>query len=302
MLFVGEPGLGKTSLAQALAAEIGTSFAAVNAALVQDVGVLLRLLTSLKDRAVVFIDEIHALPKLVMEALYEALEEGWITLPVSDGRETKPVRVELPRFTMIGATTEIGTLPKAMASRFSHHYLRPYEDADVVAIIGRAAARQGVAITDDALAALAPLARGVPRAALGLLATVADHAVAEGVPITAELVRRVLAERGVDARGLAPMERHALEVLVAAGEPVGLDRWAAACGLPAATLRDQCEPALVAHHLVAVTPRGRVATVDRAQLRTPDSPEKTGCFAEPASRPWGVVREPDPREGYRVAG
>jgi Holliday junction DNA helicase RuvB len=201
-----------------------------------------------------------------MESLYEAMEDGRISLTSTDGTSSKADRIELARFTLVGATTEIGMLPEAFVSRFPiREHLEPYGEGDLATIVSRAAARDGIAISEDAAPELARTARGSPRVALGLFRRTRDEALAaDRAVFDRAAVLAALDAAGIDADGLNPTERRALEVLRRHGRPMGLARWAAASGLPSSTLRVLCEPELLRQDLITVTPRGRMA---RAQLR-----------------------------------
>jgi Holliday junction DNA helicase RuvB len=266
VLLLGGAGLGKTSLAAALAAEIGTGFHVANGAMLQDPEVLIGLLRNLGDRDVLFIDEIHAIPRRAMECLYEAMEDSRISLTATDGAGSAAVRVSLAPFTLVGATTEIGLLPDPFVSRFPiREHLAPYEPADLAAIVAGGAARDGGPRDDDPAPPHPAMSRGSPRHALGLFRRTRDEALAGDLArIDRGVVRQALEAAGYDEDGLVPIERRALEVLLRHGRPMGLARWAASSGLPAASLRTLCEPELLRQGLITVTPRGRMA---RAQLR-----------------------------------
>jgi holliday junction DNA helicase RuvB len=303
VLLLGQAGLGKTTLAETLANELGTRVHRGNAAFIQDPWSLVRLLANIEDRDVVFLDELHALPKRAMEALYDAMEDGCIRLSVTDGHVSRLVELELPRFTLVGATTEIGRLTEPLVSRFPiREHLSPYALPDLAAIVSRAAAREGVAIDAGAAEQIATVARGVPRQAIGLFRRVRDEVLAaESDRIDRAAVTGALRAAGIDEHGLEPVERQALDCLVKHGRPIGISRWAALSGLPAATLRRLCEPQLLRLGLLEVTPRGRLA---RAQLRAipgdppadsvrydevpPDQPPDFMVRDRP--RAWGVPR------------
>jgi holliday junction DNA helicase RuvB len=293
VLLLGQAGLGKTTLAEALANELGTRVHRGNAALIQDPWSLVRLLANLEDKDVVFLDELHALPKRAMEALYDAMEDGRIRLMVTDGHVSKLIELMLPRFTLVGATTEIGRLTEPFVSRFPiREHLSPYARPDLAAIVARAAAREAVAIDADATGEIATAARGVPRQAIGLLLRVRDEVLfSNSDRIDRPSVARALVAAGIDENGLQPVERQALDCLVKHGRPLGVSRWAALSGLPVATLRRLCEPELLRLGLIDVTPRGRIA---RAQLRAiPEDEAGAVRYAEIAMDPTPdfVVRD-----------
>jgi Holliday junction DNA helicase RuvB len=293
VLLLGQAGLGKTTLAEALANELGTRVHRGNAAFIQDPWSLVRLLANLEDRDVVFLDELHALPKRAMEALYDAMEDGCIRLSVTDGHVSTLIELELPRFTLVGATTEIGQLTEPLVSRFPiREHLAPYALPELAAIVSRAAARDGVSIDADASEEIATVARGVPRQAIGFLRRVRDEVLsAENDRIDRPSVTRALRAAGIDEHGLRPVERQALDCLVKHGRPIGISGWAALSDLPVATLRRLCEPELLRLGLIRVTPRGRIA---RAQLRAvPADPAAEGVsYAE-------IAHDPTPRSVVR---
>jgi Holliday junction DNA helicase RuvB len=284
VLLLGAAGVGKTTLAGAIAAEIGTRLRGTNGAAIRDPGVLIRLLTNVADRDVVFIDEVHALPRRVMESLYEAMEDRGISLTVTDGHASKTVRIALPAFTLVAATTEIARLPEPFVSRFPiRQHLMPYGDAEIEAIVSRAAARGSVEIDAEAAGTIAALARGGARQALAFLRRVRNEVVAAGGDrrIDRAWVSRALEAAGIGPDGLSVLERQALDVLAAHGGPVGVGRWAAAAGLAPAVIRQSCEPELVRRGLVVVTPRGRMARqAPCAQLRAVARDVKYGRIPE----------------------
>ena len=298
VLLLGAAGLGKTTLAAALATEVGTRGRCANGAAIRDPGVLIRLLTSLAERDVLFIDEIHALPRRVLECLYEAMEDGRISLTATDGHESRAIQIALPAFTLVGATTEIGRLPDPFVSRFPiRQHLLPYGDAEISTILTRAAAREELPIEPDAATAIAAVARGGARQALGLLRRVRDEVLAEnGIGIDREAVGRALAAAGIGEDGLGALERAALGVLAAHGRPMGIARWSAAAGLTPAVIRQACEPELVRRGLVWITPRGRMARP--VQAAAPAAPARAQLRAiEPGGYRYGVVSESPGADG-----
>jgi Holliday junction DNA helicase RuvB len=240
----------------------------VNAPNLSDPGVLLRLLTGLKPRDILFIDEIHALPTRLAETLYEAMEERRVSFAISDGRRSRTLTVRLAPFTLAGATTEAGRLPGPFESRFALQvFFAPYAATEIAEIVSRAAVREGLALEAGAAQTLAAAARGSARTALALFRRARDcaqlrAAAAEGATIDLAAAQAALKALTIDERGLKAIERRALAALVhrGRGRSMGLARWAAACGLDVGTLRRSCEPMLLEAGLISVTARGRAAT------------------------------------------
>jgi Holliday junction DNA helicase RuvB len=262
-LLLGEAGLGKSTIARAVANAMGRAVAMTSGPLIADAAALIRLLTSLESGQVLFIDEIHALPRRVAEVLYEAMEDRVLRLPVTDGRRSKTIDIGLNPFTLIGATTEIGRVAAALQSRFTiREYLDLYTDAELSEIVKQSVGRDGLGIDPDAAARIARLARGVPRDAIKFALRVQDRALArKAARIDVGFVDAALAESGIDERGLGPIERRALGALLrhGRGRAMGLTRWAAASGVGPSVLRHLCEPVLIRQGLMTVTPRGRMA-------------------------------------------
>jgi Holliday junction DNA helicase RuvB len=267
-LFFGPPGVGKSTVARLLAIDLGVRAKVVNAPTLSEPGVLLRLLTGLRARDVLFIDEIHALPQRLVETLYEAMEERRASFAVGDGRRSRTLSVKLEPFTLVGATTEAGRLPAPFESRFGlQAFFAPYELDDLREILLRAATREGLRLEDGAAATLAAAARGSARTALALFRRARDCAQLrapgdESPRLDQGAAEAALAALTIDARGLKAVERRALDALVVrgAGQTVGLARWSALAGIDAATLRRSCEPALLDAGLIRIGPRGRTPT------------------------------------------
>ena len=230
--------------------------------LIKDAAVLIRILCSLACGQVLFIDEIHGLPRPVMECLYEAMEDGVLRLPVTDGHRSKTIEFRLNPFTLIGATTELGKIPGPFLSRFTvREHLESLSLGDLAQIAKRAIARTPLEIDLETATEVAKLAHGIPREAIKLSKRIADLAVAKRVGrIDAAFLAEALRTYGIDERGLDPIAQKALAALErnGHGRAMGLSRWAAASGLCPAVLR-QSEVELLRLGLVAVTSQGRMA-------------------------------------------
>jgi Holliday junction DNA helicase RuvB len=262
-LLAGPAGLGKTTLARAVAAELGARLHAATGTLLQSAPGLLRLLRGLEPHDILFIDEIHAMETSVAEVLYEAMTDRRVSLVVENGEAARTEVLSLPPFTLIGATTDESALPEAFLSRFEHMERLDYYGADDLAeLIGRAAEKRGIAIDDPAAAALARVARGTPREALRLLSRARDQASIGGQEaIDAGIAAATLGRLGIDHRGLGPLDRAYLGVLRerGPGRPIGLARLAAILGRPPRVLERLHEPYIFRLGLATTTPCGRVA-------------------------------------------
>ncbi len=262
ILLAGPAGLGKTSLAEAVAADMGSQLHRTSGPVIAEPGLLLRLLTTLKDGDILFLDEIHRLPARIAELLYEAMEQGALSLPVRANGRQRTLHVRLRRFCLIGATSEENLIPAPFRSRFKiREHLEYYASADVARILELAATGLGLHLEPQAGGALASAARGTPREALSLLRCVHDEAVIRGtIRIDGELVESVLESLGIDAMGLRANERQYLAVLRRAGRPVGLATLAGRLGETRQTVRQVHEPYLLRLGLITMTPTGRSLT------------------------------------------
>ncbi len=264
VLLYGPPGLGKTTLAHIVANELGTNFRATAAPMLTKQGDLAAILTSLEPMDVLFIDEIHRLPTAIEEVLYSAMEDFKLDIMLGEGPSAKSVRIDLPPFTLVGATTRTGLLSNPLRDRFGIDLRLTFYDAnDLAQIIMRSASILGAQIDADAALNLAGAARGTPRIANRLLKRARDFAAATHAPrITADTIKTTLFQLHVDAAGLDEIDREYMTAIIRhyAGGPVGIDNLAAALSEPADTIEDVIEPYLMQLGFVQRTPRGRIVT------------------------------------------
>ena len=264
ILFDGPPGLGKTTLATCLPNELGVSMQITSGAVLKAPRDLLPYLTNAGERTVLFIDEIHRLPRAVEEYLYTAMEDFRIDIILGDGVNARTVNLSLKPFTLIGATTRAGMLSGPLRDRFQvREHLEFYSVDEVSTIVLRSASKLGVAIEPQAADELAQRSRGTPRIANNRLRWVRDFAQsrADG-RITLDVARRALEMVGVDQLGLGKQDRKYLETLIRvfSGGPAGLEAIAHTMNVSSDTLQDDVEPFLLRTEMVVRTPRGRMAT------------------------------------------
>lgn len=276
ILIHGPPGLGKTTLAMIIASEMGVSIRITSGPAIERAGDLASVLTSLQPGDVLFIDEVHRLPRPVEEILYPAMEDWALDIILGSGPKARDVRLKLNRFTMIGATTRYALVSQPLRERFGASWrLDFYDEAALARIVERSAAVLGCAIDDGGIEGIARRSRGTARVANRLLRRVRDYAEvrADGV-ITAGVADEALGQLEIDALGLDAMDRELLRVLVErfGGGPVGLETLAAAVSEEADTIMDVYEPYLLKIGYLQRTPRGRVASrlaYDRLGLEPP---------------------------------
>ncbi len=285
VLFYGPPGLGKTTLSNIIATQMGTNIKTTAAPMIEKSGDLAALLTNIEEGDILFIDEIHRLAPAVEEILYPAMEDYRLDIIIGSGPAAQAVKIDLPRFTLIGATTRAGMLSNPLRERFGMHFrMEFYSQEELAKIIKQAAAKLERKIDNQAALEIAKRSRGTPRIALRLLRRVRDFAdVAGEEVISPQTTTFALKQLGVNSVGFDEQDIKLLELLISAkGRPMGLATIAAALSEDEGTIEDVLEPYLIANGYIERTARGRVATVKTYELfkLTPPLPkqENGGLF------------------------
>ena len=265
VLFAGPPGLGKTTLAQIMAKEMGVGFRSTSGPVIAKAGDLAALLTNLEERDVLFIDEIHRLNPAVEEILYPAMEDYQLDLMIGEGPAARSVKIDLAKFTLVGATTRAGLLTNPLRDRFGIPVrLNFYTHAELELIVSRGARVLGAPVSKEGAVEIARRSRGTPRIAGRLLRRVRDFAAVDGAPmIDAAVADKALRMLEVDSEGLDALDHRYLDCIVKnyEGGPVGIETISAALSEPRDALEDIVEPYLLQQGFIGRTPRGRIVTL-----------------------------------------
>jgi Holliday junction DNA helicase RuvB len=266
ILFYGPPGLGKTTLAHIMAQELGVGFRGTSGPVIEKAGDLAAILTNLSEREILFIDEMHRLNPAVEEILYPALEDGYIDIMIGQGPSARSIKLDIPPFTLVGATTRAGLLTSPLRDRFGIiHRLEFYDQAELSTIVKRSAGILGVKIDASGADEIARRSRGTPRIANRLLRRVRDFAQVKGNGVvTSPVADAALKMIEVDEKGFDSMDRRLLLTIINrfGGGPVGIDTLAAAINEERDTIEDVLEPYLLQNGFLERTPRGRIASAE----------------------------------------
>ncbi len=285
ILFDGPPGLGKTTFATVLPHEMGTSIQMTSGPALSKPADLLPFLTNVEEGSILFIDEIHRMPRVVEEFIYPAMEDFRIDIVLGEGMSARTISMPLKRFTLIGATTRSGMLSGPMRDRFRmHEHLEFYSVEELATIIRVNAKKLQTLITDDAALELATRSRGTPRVANGRLHWVRSYATSEhDGKITLDIAKAALEMAEVDREGLDKQDRRYLETLIGVfgGGPTGVEALAATMNVPTDTLSDEVEPYLLREQFIVRTPRGRGATAKAYTLLGRDMPKAADGSDQP---------------------
>jgi len=269
ILFFGPPGLGKTTLANIIASQMDANIKTTAAPMIEKSGDLAALLTNLEEGDILFIDEIHRLSPAIEEILYPAMEDYRLDIIIGSGPAAQTIKIDLPPFTLIGATTRAGMISAPLRDRFGMHFrLEFYAPKELALIVTNASTKLGKSIETDAALEIAKRSRGTPRIALRLLKRVRDFAdVADEATITYERTKEALDALGVDEQGFDELDLKFLKLLAEAkGRPLGLNTIAAALSEDEGTIEDVIEPFLLANGYIERTARGRIATPKTYEL------------------------------------
>jgi len=283
VLFYGPPGLGKTTLSNIIATQMGTNIKTTAAPMIEKSGDLAALLTNVEEGDILFIDEIHRLSPAVEEILYPAMEDFRLDIIIGSGPAAQAVKIDLPRFTLIGATTRAGMLSNPLRERFGMHFRMEFYNAkELATIVKQASVKLEREIEDSSAREIAKRSRGTPRIALRLLRRVRDFADVKGESvITLSTTRHALEQLGVNSIGFDEQDIRLLELLTSAkGRPMGLATVAAALSEDEGTIEDVLEPYLLANGYIERTARGRVATPKAYEMLKLTPPIKEGALFE----------------------
>ena len=264
ILFFGPPGLGKTTLANLIAYEMGSNIKTTAAPMIEKSGDLAAILTNLEEGDILFIDEIHRLSPAIEEILYPAMEDFRLDIIIGSGPAAQTIKLDLPRFTLIGATTRAGMISSPLRDRFGMHFrLQFYSHEELAQIVKKASVKLNFLSEDDAALEISSRSRGTPRIALRLLKRVIDFATVEDeTSINIKRAKFALDELGVDDRGFDEMDLKFLDLLLSSkGRPIGLSTIAATLSEDEGTIEDVIEPYLIANGYIEKTARGRIATM-----------------------------------------